>query len=95
MDYQGTGTYQHRALLTNQQRCAEGVASDVVRADRQVRYLEVLDTVDIESLVEHTVLDDVVTLSRCHGAGTKRMPSCLNVTLNPLLNVGNVFFGVL
>lgn len=44
----------------------ESVAADIIGADGQVGYLEVLDTMDIETLVQDTVLDDTVPLPRCH-----------------------------
>ena len=68
----------------------EGVAANVVRADRQVGHLEVLHAVNIGSLVQNTVLDDIVALLGAHAAGTKRMPGSLAVALHPLLNVCNV-----
>jgi hypothetical protein len=42
------------------------VAPDIVRADRQISNLEILDAVDIEALIEHTMLDDAVTLLWSH-----------------------------
>jgi hypothetical protein len=72
---------QHRALLTNQQRSAVGVAADVVRADGQIRDLQALDAVDVEALVEHTVLDDAVALLGSHGARAERVPGGLDVAL--------------
>ena len=68
----------------------ESVAADVVRADRQVRHLEVLHAVNIGSLVQDTVLDDLVAFLGTHTTGTKRMPGSLAVTLHPLLNVCNI-----
>ena len=45
------------------------VAADVVGADRKVSDLEALDVVDVQALIEHTVLDDAVALLRGHRAG--------------------------
>jgi hypothetical protein len=44
------------------------VAANIVRADGQISYLEVLDTVDVQALVEHAVLNNAVALFRGHGA---------------------------
>jgi hypothetical protein len=72
---------QHGALLTNQQRSAVGVAADVVGADGQIGDLQALDTVHVEALVEHTVLDDTVALSGSHGARAQGVPGGLDVAL--------------
>jgi hypothetical protein len=58
-----------------------GVTSDIVRANGQVRNLQALDAVDVEALVEHTVLDDAVTLLGGHGARAERVPGSLDVAL--------------
>jgi hypothetical protein len=58
-----------------------GVASDIVRANGQVRNLQALDAVDVEALVEHTVLDDAVALLGGHGARAERVPGSLDVAL--------------
>lgn len=62
----------------------EGVAADVVRADGQIGNLEMLDAVHVKALVQDTVLHDAVTILRRHGAGSKRMPCGLAMTLYPL-----------
>ena len=49
-------------------RCRTGVASDVVGADRKIGNLEVLDAMDVQALVQDTVLDDAVALLRSHRA---------------------------
>jgi hypothetical protein len=59
-----------------------GVTSNVVRADGQVRNLQALDAVDVEALIEHTVLDDAVTLLGGHGARAERVPGGLDVALS-------------
>ena len=48
----------------------ESVAADIVRADGQVRNLQVLDAVHVETLVEDTVLYDAVAFLGGHGAGS-------------------------
>lgn len=65
----------------------EGVATDIVGAHRKIRNLQVLDSVDIQSLVQDTMLDDAVTLFRSNTASTKRMPCSLDVALYPFLNM--------
>lgn len=68
---------------------------------------------DVQALIQDTVLDDAVALLGSHRARlydhqrsvqdrvdasvtyTKRVPGSFNVTLNPLLNMGNIFLGVL
>lgn len=69
-------------MLLNGKTYAIGVAADVVGTDGQVRDLETLDAMDVEALIEHTVLDDGVTLPRSHTTGTQAVPSGLNVALN-------------
>jgi hypothetical protein len=64
-----------------------GVTADIVRANGQVRNLQALDTVDVEALIEHTVLDDAVTLLRGHGARAEGVPGCLNVALLKSIDV--------
>ena len=44
------------------------VAAHIVRANTQVSHLEALNTVDIQALIEDTMLDDAVALLGCHGA---------------------------
>jgi hypothetical protein len=39
--------------------------------------------VDVESLIEHTVLDDAVALLGSHGAGSEAVPGGLGVALDP------------
>ena len=73
-------TGQHSALLADQQRSGIRVAADVVGADGKIGNLEALDAVDVEALVEHAVLDDGVALAWCHGTGTERVPSGLDVS---------------
>jgi hypothetical protein len=58
-----------------------GVTSDIVRANGQVRNLQALDAVHVEALIEHTVLDDGVTLLGGHGARAERVPGGLDVAL--------------
>jgi hypothetical protein len=65
----------------------ESVTPNIVRTDTQVRDLEVLDAMDIQALVEDTVLDDVVALAGRHAACSQGMPGCLAVALHPFLNV--------
>ena len=72
---------QHGALLTDEQCSAVGVAADVVGADGQIGDLQALDAVHVQALVEHTVLDDAVTLLRGHGARAEGVPGGLDVTL--------------
>ena len=49
---------EHSALLANEQRSRVRVAADVVGADGEIGDLEALDAVDVETLVQDTVLDD-------------------------------------
>ena len=72
---------QHRALLTDEQCGAVGVAANVVGADGQIGDLQALDAMDVETLVEHTVLDDAVALLGCHRARAERVPGGLDVAL--------------
>jgi hypothetical protein len=46
-----------------------------------VLHLEALDAVDVEALVEHTVLDDAVTLLGGHRARAEGVPGGLDVAL--------------
>jgi hypothetical protein len=86
------------------------VAANIVRANGQIGNLEVLDTVDVEALIEHTVLNDAVALLRGHGASlisqmmnvagvertyTKTMPSRLNMSLHPFLNMLDILLTIL
>jgi hypothetical protein len=72
---------QHRALLTDEQRSAVGVAADIVGADGQIGDLKALDAVYIEAFIEHTVLDDAVALLGCHRARAEGVPGGLDVAL--------------
>jgi hypothetical protein len=54
----------------------------IVRADRQVRDLQALDAVDIETLVEDTVLHNLIAILGSHTTGTKRVPSGFCVPLS-------------
>lgn len=65
----------------------ERVATDIVGAHRKIGNLQVLDSMDIQSLVQDTMLDDAVTLFRSNTASTKRVPCRLHVALYPFLNV--------
>lgn len=67
----------------------ERVAADVVRADRKIRDLQVLDAVHIEPLVQDTVLDDAVALAWSNAARAQRVPGGLDMALDPFLNMGN------
>jgi hypothetical protein len=67
----------------------EGVAADVVRADREIRDLQVLNAMDIQSLIQDTMLDNAVALSRAHRACAQAVPSSLRVSLDPFLNMSN------
>lgn len=60
------------------------------RADTQVDTLEVLSTVDVETLVDNTAL-----LSGLHSTGAERMPSSLNVVSDPIVDSLVVLLGVL
>jgi hypothetical protein len=72
---------QHGALLTDEQCSAVGVAADIVGTDRQIGDLQALDAVNVEALVEHTVLHDAVALLGCHRARAERVPGRLDVAL--------------
>jgi hypothetical protein len=74
---------KHSTLLTNEQSSRVRVATHVVGADGKISNLESLDAMDVESLVEDTVLDDAVTLLGSHGAGSKGVPGRLGVALDP------------
>jgi hypothetical protein len=45
---------------------------------------------DVESLIQDTVLDNIVAFLRAHAASAQGVPRSLAVTLHPLLNVCNV-----
>lgn len=62
------------ALLANEKGSAIGVATDIVGADRQVSDLEALDTVDVETLVQDTMCDNIVAILGAHGAGAQGVP---------------------
>lgn len=49
---------------------AESVATNVVWTDGKVCNFEVLDSMNIETLVENTMLDNAVAFFWCHAAGT-------------------------
>jgi hypothetical protein len=57
------------------------VTAHIVWADGQVGDLKALDAMDVKALIEHTVLDDAVTLLRGHGARAEGVPGGLDVTL--------------
>lgn len=59
---------KHSRLFADQQRSATSIATDVIRADRQVSALEALDAMDVEARVEDAVFDDGVALFRRHTA---------------------------
>ncbi len=80
-------TRKHCTLLTNEERSRVRVATDVVGADGQIGDLETLDAVDVEALVEDTMLDDGVSVSGSHGAGTERVPGGFNVACSILVLV--------
>lgn len=60
------------------------------RADTQVDTLEVLGTVDVETLV-----DDTALLSRLHGASAEGVPGGLDMVGDPVVDGLVVLFGVL
>lgn len=72
---------QHGALLTDEQCSAVGIAANIVGADGQISDLQTLDTVHVETLVKHTVLDDAVALLGSHGARAQGVPGGLDVAL--------------
>ena len=76
--------------LDDQATYREGVATNVVGAHGEIRDLQVLDAMDVESLVQDTVLDDIVALLGSHTTGTQRVPGGLAMSRHPLLNVCNV-----
>ena len=53
---------EDRTLLSDQQRGTVRVAADVVGTDRQIRNLETFHSVNVETLVKDTVLDNAVAL---------------------------------
>lgn len=81
---------KHSALLANEERSAVSVAADVVGADGQISNLEALDAVDVEALVEHTVLDDGVAVPGGHGARAEGVPGGFDVAWNK-----SVIFGLI
>lgn len=76
---------KHGALLADEERSRVRVATDVVGADGQVGDLKALNAVDIQALVEHTVLDDGVAVPGSHGAGAERVPGGFNVACSVLV----------
>jgi hypothetical protein len=70
---------------------AEAVAPGIVRADGKIGDLQVLDAMNIETLVEDTMLDNLITLFGRHAAGTQGMPGSLTVSFNPFLDMSNIF----
>ena len=67
----------------------KGVAANIVRAYREIRNLQVLDSVDVQSLVQDTMLDNAVTLLRSDTASAKRVPCGFNMSLDPFLDMFN------
>ena len=67
----------------------------IVWADTQVCDLQPLDSMDIQSLIQDTVLDDTITFLRSHATSSQTVPSGLDMSLYPLLNVFDILFGVL
>ena len=63
---------EHSRLSANQKSNAISVTVDVIRADRQVRTLETLDTMDVEAWIKDTVLKNRVALFGCDAAGFTR-----------------------
>lgn len=90
---------------------AESVAAHVVGADGEVADLEALDPMDVQPLVHHaSMLGDRASLSRCHAAGSERVPGGFDVALDcevrntqpmgrlrltPFLNVLDILVAVL
>lgn len=62
----------------------ESVTADVVGADRQISYLQILDAVYVEALVKNAVLHDAVAFPRGHGTGSQGVPGSLDMALYPL-----------
>lgn len=72
------------SLLANEQSGRVGVAADVVGTDGKIGDLEALDAVNVQALVQNTVLDDAVALSGGHGTGLYPMSACVNLCEEPL-----------
>lgn len=81
---------QHGSLLANEQSSRVCVAANVVGADGQIGNLEALDAVDVEALVENTVLDNRVALPRRHRASSERVPCRLDVLHLVSLGIYNI-----
>ena len=62
---------EHRRLFINQESSAISVATDVIRADRQLRTLQTLDAMDVEAWIKDAVLDNGVAFLGCHAAGAE------------------------
>ena len=67
----------------------ESVAANIVRADGEIRHLQVLDAVDVQSLIQDTMLDNAITLLGSHATCSKRVPGGLDMSLNPFLDMSN------
>lgn len=83
------------AFLADQQGRTERIAANIVRANGQVAYFEALDTVDVQALVYHSVLDDGIAFARSHAACSQAVPGCFDMALHPFLNFRDIFFAIL
>lgn len=86
---------QHGALLTNEQSDTISVAAEIVGADGQISNLEAFDSVNVETLVKDTMLDNGVALFGRHRACAKGVPGGLAVPLDPLLDAQEVLLALL
>lgn len=81
--------YEHVSMVsTKVQFCTyrESVAANVVGTDTEIRHFQVLDAVDVQSLVQDTMLDDVIAILWTHATSSKRVPGSLAVALDPFLD---------
>lgn len=87
--------HKHRGLLSDQQRRTISVAPYVIGADTQVRTLQAFHTMNVQSLIKHSMLHNRVAFAGRHGACAEGVPGGFDVTFDPFLDGGDVGRGVL
>lgn len=70
------------------------VATHIIRTDGQVSNLQTLDTVDIESFIQDSMLDNRISFLGSHRTGSETVPSSLDMAFCPFNDMIDVFIGV-
>lgn len=65
------------------QTYTKSITPNIIRTNRQITDLKALNPMDIKTFIDDTaMLDDRVTFSRCHAAGSEGVPGCFDVALD-------------